>query len=71
MTRMNIGHAMTAIRAGRLVTRASWTPGVLLRLKRNITNDPIEIEIVDANGGSRWWPSHEALLAEDWKVVTQ
>jgi hypothetical protein len=68
---MDIGEAVTAMRAGRRLRRADWkAKGIWVALRPSELGPPVFCAKTSAEDMLPWQPTHADLLAEDWERVS-
>lgn len=63
---MPFGDAISTLKRGAKVCRASWVPRRFWIELRQAPHETPRFFIVDQHGAKPWSPSHLDLLAEDW-----
>ena len=62
-TGMNIGEAMVVVKSGRVVSRATWAPGIRVGY---VHGGLYQRQVEGFN--APWSPSAEDLFAQDWRT---
>lgn len=71
---MNFSEALTELKNGKGLTRASWSGGAVVRIQRPDENSKMTspyFYITSKSGVQPVGLNHDSILADDWQVVEE
>lgn len=71
---MNFSDALTELKNGKGLTRASWSGGAIVRLQKPDENSKMTVPYLYITSGDNVQPvdlNANSILADDWQVVVE